>query len=192
MRLVPPDRHYAFAVWSWQWSYTMSSDDTGQKQAGRFQKGRSGNPAGRPRGSRNTATLAAEAMLEGEAEALTRKAIEMALGGDTVALRLCLERVYPARKDRHVTFALPPITSARDAADIAASVAEAVAGGDLTPAEGVEIAKVVDVYVRAYQTAKLNDRVERVEQMTDTELMRIIRNGSDENIIPPLLTIGSR
>ena len=139
-----------------------------------------------PRRSRNTATL------EGEAGALTRKAIEMALGGDTVALRLCLERVYPARKDRHVTFALPPITSARDAADIAASVAEAVAGGDLTPAEGVEIAKVVDVYVRAYQTAKLNDRVERVEQMTDTELMRIIRNGSDENIMPPLLTIGVR
>ena len=131
-------------------------------------------------------------MLEGEAEALTRKAIEMALGGDTVALRLCLERVYPARKDRHVTFALPPITSARDAADIAASVAEAVAGGDLTRAEGVEIAKVVDVYVRAYQTAELNDRVERVEQMTDAELMRIIRIGSDENIMPPLLTIGSR
>jgi hypothetical protein len=122
----------------------MSSDDTGQKQAGRFQKGQSGNPAGRPRGSRNTATLAAEAILDGEAEALTRKAIEMALGGDTVALKLCLDRIYPARKDRAVTFALPPITSARDAADIAAAVAEAVAAGHLSPSEAAELGKVIE------------------------------------------------
>jgi hypothetical protein len=122
----------------------MSSDDTGQKQAGRFQKGQSGNPAGRPRGSRNTATLAAEAILDGEAEALTRKAIEMALGGDTVALKLCLDRIYPARKDRAVTFALPPITSARDAADIAAAIAEAVAAGHLSPSEAAELGKVIE------------------------------------------------
>jgi hypothetical protein len=53
-----------------------------QKQPGRpFEKGRSGNPAGRPRGSRNRSTLAAQLMLQGEAEALTRKAVELALGG---------------------------------------------------------------------------------------------------------------
>jgi hypothetical protein len=61
----------------------MSPDNTGQIQAGRFQKGQSGNPYGRPRGARNSATVVAEALLDGEAEALTRKAIEMALGGDT-------------------------------------------------------------------------------------------------------------
>jgi hypothetical protein len=56
----------------------------------------------------------------------------MALGGDVVAMRLCLERLCPPRKDRSVTFALPPIISARDAADIAAAVAEAVAAGPIT------------------------------------------------------------
>jgi hypothetical protein len=169
----------------------MSLANTRRKQAGGFQKGQSGNPAGRPAGSRNSATLACEALLEGQAEALTQKAVEMALGGDTVALKLCLERIYPARKDRPVQFALPPITSARDAADIAAAVAEAVAAGHITPSEAAEIGKVIDTYVRAYQTAELNDRVACVKQMTDEELLRIIQNGSTENTTPRLLTIGS-
>jgi len=76
----------------------MSPDNTGEQQGGRFGKGRSGNPRGRPLGSRNSATLAAEALLEGEAEKLTRKCIELALSGDTVALRLCLERFTPRAK----------------------------------------------------------------------------------------------
>src|SRR6516162_1772746 len=64
-----------------------------QKQRGRpFTKGRSGNPAGRPRGLRNRSTLAAQLLLQGKAEALTRKAVELALGGDPAALRLCLDR----------------------------------------------------------------------------------------------------
>jgi hypothetical protein len=169
----------------------MSSAKTGSKQVGgRFEKGVSGNPAGRPAGSRNRATLACEALLEGQAEALMRKAVDMALAGDTVALKLCLERIYPARKDRPVTFALPPITSARDAADIASAVARAVAAGQLTPSEAAEIGKVIEIYVKAYQTAELDDRSPRLEQMSDEELMRIIRNGSGENSAPRLLTIG--
>jgi Family of unknown function (DUF5681) len=170
----------------------MPFANTRQKQTGGFQKGQSGNPRGRPAGSRNSATLACEALLEGQAEALTQKAVEMALAGDTVALKLCLERIYPARKDRPVTFALPPITSARDAADIAAAIAEAVAAGNLTPSEAAEIGKVIEIYVKAYQTADLNDRVARVEQLSDAELLRIVRNGSGENTTPRLIPIGPR
>ena len=66
----------------------MSLANTRRKQAGGFQKGQSGNPRGRPAGSRNNATLACEALLEGQAEALTQKAVEMALAGDTVALKI--------------------------------------------------------------------------------------------------------
>jgi hypothetical protein len=170
----------------------MSPAKTGSKQVGgRFEKGMSGNPAGRPAGSRNAATLACEALLEGQAEVLTQKAVDMALAGDTVALKLCLERIFPARKDRPVTFPLPPITSARDAADIAAAVAQAVAAGHLTPSEAAELGKVIEIYVKAYQTAELNDRIVRVDQMTDEELMRIIRSGP-ESTPPRLLTISSR
>jgi hypothetical protein len=170
----------------------MSSAKTGSKQvAGRFEKGVSGNPAGRPAGSRNSATLACEALLEGQAEALTQKAVDMALAGDTVALKICIDRIFPARRDRPVTFALPPITSARDAADIAAAVAEAVAAGQLTPSEAAELGKVIELYVRAYQVAELNDRTARLEQLSDEELIRII-NGSSESTPPRLITIGPR
>ena len=72
-----------------------------------------GNP-GRPKGARNRVTVACESLMEGEGEKLTRKAIELAQGGDTVALRLCLERIYPVRKGRLINLHLPKVESARD------------------------------------------------------------------------------
>lgn len=62
---------------------------------GRFRPGQSGNPAGRRRGTRNRATNIALALLDGEGEALTRKAIEMAHAGNETMLKLCLERIIP-------------------------------------------------------------------------------------------------
>ena len=130
----------------------MSSAKTGSKQVGgRFAKGVSGNPAGRLAGSRNSATLACEALLEGQAEALPQKAVDMALAGDTVALKIWIDRIYPARKDRPVTFALPPINTARDAADVMSSVMNAVAAGQLTPADASELSKVVACTVKSFE-----------------------------------------
>ena len=166
----------------------MSLANTRRKQAGGFQKGQSGNPRGRPAGSRNNATLACEALLEGQAEALTQKAVEMALAGDVTALKLCIERICPVRRDRPVRFNLPAVTSARDAADISAAVMAAVSNGDITLSEASEIGKLIDSYVKAYQVAELDDRTARVEQLSDEELMRIIRKG--ESTPPRLLTIG--
>ena len=173
----------------------MTPENTGQEQAGRFRKGQSGNPSGRPKGARNAATLACEALLDGQAEALTQKAIQMALDGDAVALRLCLDRIFPPRKDRPVTFTLPPITSARDAADLMAAVTKAVATGNITPSEATEIAKVIDAYVKAYQTAELDERVALVHQLSDAELMRIAMSGHGVESVTPLsqlLTVGPR
>ena len=100
-----------------------------------FVKGRSGNPAGRRFGSRNQATMAAQALLADEAEALTRKAVEAALAGDPTAMRLCLERILP--RDRAVKFALPRIKSAADIARAMEAVTAALAGGLLTLAPAV-------------------------------------------------------
>ena len=85
--------------------------------------------------------MAAEVLLNGEAEALTRKAIELALAGDVTALRLCWDRIIPARKDRPVTFALPNLEHASDAVMASAAIVEAVANGDLTPSEAAETLK---------------------------------------------------
>ena len=122
-----------------------------------------GNP-GRPRDAKNKTTLAVELLLDGEAEALTRKAVELAKAGDTTALRLCLDRIVPVRKDRPVAFDLPILEHAGDAVKASAAIAKAVADGDLTPMEAAGLAKVVDAYARAIETTELAARIERLEQ----------------------------
>jgi Family of unknown function (DUF5681) len=129
-----------------------------------FKPGQSGNPDGRPKGARNRATIAAEQLLDGEADALTHKAIEMAKEGDTTALRLCIERILPARKDRPVAFEMPRIETVADSVKAAAAIASAVADGELTPMEAAELSKVVDGYTRAVETTDLAARLERLEQ----------------------------
>ena len=62
---------------------------------------------GRPKGARNKKTLAIESLQEGQAEALTQTAISKAIEGDGLALRLCMERIAPAPKDKLVSFPLP-------------------------------------------------------------------------------------
>src|SRR5262245_13002944 len=116
-----------------------------------FQPGQNGNPAGKPKGTRNKTTLAVESLLDGEAETLTRKAIELAKKGELAALRVCVDRIVPPRKDRPVLFELPPVSSAADAAKAAAALLEAVAAGNLTPAEASELAKLVEAYIQALE-----------------------------------------
>ena len=106
------------------------------------------------------------ALLDGEAEALSRKAVELALEGDTTALRLCLERIAPPRKDAPVTFDLPTMNSAADAAKAAGAVLNAVADGDLTPTEGAHIMALVETYRRTLETSDLETRIATLEAVT--------------------------
>ncbi len=115
---------------------------------GRFRKGQSGNPAGRPRGIPNPSTRAAALLLDGEAEALTRKAVELALAGNGAALRLCLDRVFGPRRGRPVELTLPPIDSAADLARAMAAVAQAAANGTITPDEALALSQMADSFAR--------------------------------------------
>jgi Family of unknown function (DUF5681) len=141
----------------------MAANTAGNQRGRPFVKGQSGCPAGKPKGARHRSTLAAEALLDGEAEQLMRKAVELALGGDTVALRLCLDRIIPPRRERPVRFRLPPLQSAADAAGAMAAITAAVAAASLTPGEAAELSKIVEAYVKALEASEFDQRLRAVE-----------------------------
>src|SRR4051794_21042458 len=143
-------------------------DKSDPKQDTRFKPGQSGNPSGRPAGSRHRTSLAIDELLEGEAEKITRKAIAMALDGDTVAIRLCLDRLAPPRKDRPVAFALPKLEEAADAVRATGALVGAVATGDLTPSEAAELSKLVEAFTKAMHTHELEVRISRLEAAVGT------------------------
>ena len=128
-----------------------------------FQKGQSGNPAGRPRGSRNRAAMLLQNLLERDAESIACKAIDLAKKGDIAAIRMCMDRLVPARKDDAIAFELPPLATASDSVAAAAAIAAAVAAGELTASEAADLAKVIDVYVQALATAGFEERLDRLE-----------------------------
>ena len=132
---------------------------TGRNTAGQFAAGNTG----RPKGSRNKATIAIESLLQGQAEALTKTAVTKALTGDTVALRLCMERIAPALKDQPFSFSLPKIQNALDASEAAGSVLTALSDGELTPIEATRVLGVIDSYRRTLGLTKIEQRLQALE-----------------------------
>jgi hypothetical protein len=129
-----------------------------------LEPGISGNPHGRPKGSRNKTTMAVEALLDGDAAAITRKAVEKALEVDMAALRLCLERLLPARRDRPVAFELPKIKTAADALEASSAVLAACAEGTLSPGEATEIMALVATHTRTLELTEIEARLLALEE----------------------------
>jgi len=142
------------------------TDET-KKKGGPWKPGQSGNPNGRPRNARNLVTRAVEELLEGEHEKLTRKAIDKALEGDGVALRLCLERIAPVRKDAPITFELPPIATAADTQTASASVLAAVASGEITPGEAGAVMSLLTAHKAIVETCDLEARLTALEDRSE-------------------------
>ena len=131
----------------------------GRNTAGQFFAGNSG----RPKGSRDKATIGIESLLQGQAEALTQTAVTRALEGDSVALRLCMERIAPAPKDQAVSFNLPKLKNALDASEAAGSVLTAVSAGDLTPIEATRVMGLIDSYRRTLELTEIEQRLQALE-----------------------------
>lgn len=143
---------------------TASPENTGKKQDGRFKPGQSGNPKGKPKGCMNKATRAAMEMLDGEAEAVTRKVLDKALYGNPQALRIVFERIIPVRKEAPVSLSLPEITKAADVVTVQANILAAVAAGDITPGEGETLAKMAEGLRRSIETEELEQRITALEE----------------------------
>jgi hypothetical protein len=150
----------------------------GRMNNGQFAKGVSGNLSGRPLGSRNQATLLMESLLEGEAEELTRKAIDLAKTGDTRALALCLDRLMPPRKERLVLFEFPPIRSLEDIPRGMMSIMAAISEGKVTLQEGETLSRILTEHANALNAADLQQRVEKLEQgpSHDDKKVTIVKN----------------
>ena len=150
-----------------EFSLQKTAKNSKQVRGRPFPKGQSGNPAGRPRGSTNRATRSAEVMLDGEGEAIIGKAIALALEGDATALRLCVERIVAPRRERPVQLALPPIRDAGDIAGAMSAITAAVVAGSLTPGQGVELARLVEAFIRAIETTDFDRRLKLLEAEVD-------------------------
>ena len=131
----------------------------GRNTAGKF----TSENTGRPKGARNKKTVGIESLLEEQAEALTQTAISKALEGDGLALRLCMERIAPAPKDKSVSFPLPEMNDAMDASKASSSVLTAVSEGELTPTEGTRVMGLIDSYRRTLELTEIEGRLQALE-----------------------------
>ena len=133
------------------------------KQDTQFKPGQSGNPSGRPKGARNKSTVAAEALLDGESEALTRRCIDLAMEGDSTALRLCLSRILPVKRENPISLDLPALKDSQDSLRAIGTVLEAVGAGTITPSEGQAVASLLETHRRTFEIEELERRLEVLE-----------------------------
>ncbi len=141
------------------------SENSDQKQKKHlFRPGQSGNPAGKPRGARNHATRAVQALIDGKAKEVVEKALELALAGDGPVLRAILDRLCPPRKDAPVNVSLPPLETATGLPAVTAAILDAVTKGQLTPGEATALAGLIETHRRALETSELEQRITALEQ----------------------------
>lgn len=143
----------------------MVAEKSAPKQRGRpYQKGQSGNLAGKPRGAKNHATRTLLALMEGGAEAITKAIVEKAQSGDLAAARLVLERLVPPAKERPISLALPDVSTMRGVSAAQAAILRAVAEGALLPTEAQTLAGIVEARRKAIETEDLEARISALEQ----------------------------
>lgn len=128
----------------------------------KFQKGQSGNSAGKPRGAKDRRTEM-RALLQPHADKLVKKVVDLALAGDVQALRICIDRIIPPVRERAVSVALPDTADAAGCADAQAKIVAAVAAGELLPGEGEALAGLVEHRRRAIETTEVMKRLEALE-----------------------------
>ena len=135
---------------------------------GRFLKGESGNPNGRP----SMDLCQVRAALHESGEQVAKKVLEKALGGDMSACKLVLERICPALKPRSTEINLPEDAQSNPK-DQAQKILAAAMQGVIAPDIAAQLVSSVGVLSRIIETDELRDRIESLE--------RILGRKSNEN-----------
>ena len=128
---------------------------------GQFEKGRSGNPAGRPKNAGKVAKL--RALLDPHAEDLVKKAKDMALEGDMTALRLCLDRLVPPIKIKDELVSVPGLNSSNGLVEQGQAVIDALASSEITPGEAATLMQTVANQARIIEVDELERRITALE-----------------------------
>jgi Family of unknown function (DUF5681) len=120
----------------------------------RFQKGQSGNPAGKPKGARHKTTILAERLMQDDVEKIVNAVLTAARNGDMMAAKIILDRIAPVRRGQGVFFDLPKIERSDDEVAARAAILSAVADGNLMPGEAVEISQLIEALARKLRKAE--------------------------------------
>lgn len=124
----------------------------------------SGRGVRRASGARRSGFSArVERLIESRLEGIFSSLVDAAEAGDKAAARLIVDRFYPAPRDRRISFALRPITCIEEAISASSDLLAAVARGEITPAEGEAIAKMVHNYIEASGLRAFESRLEALE-----------------------------
>ena len=143
--------------------YSKQDSSTRNGHSSRFQAGNTYGK-GRPVGSKNGVTLAAENLIQGEGEALSRKLIELALDGNVACLKTAIERLVPVCKSRPIMLSdMPKINNISEASTLTGYVLDAVAEGRISPIEGEVLSRSCERHLKALEVRDLEQRLAIIE-----------------------------
>ena len=128
----------------------------------KFQKGQSGNPAGKPRGAKDRRTEL-RALFQPRSGELVNKAIEMALSGDAACLRLCIDRLVAPIKAQDTAAPIEGL-DAGSLADQGRAVMAGVAAGTLTPDQAATLLHAIASQAKIIEVDELEQRIARLEE----------------------------
>ena len=130
------------------------------KLAGRWQKGQSGNPGGRKKGSINVATRLRRMI---DVEALIATLHETALKGNTRAAELLLDRALPSLRPVAEAIELPGLKDAATLTAKAERIVELAANGSVSPDIATALLSAIGTLAKATEIDELTRRIEALE-----------------------------
>lgn len=131
------------------------------KSSTSWTKGQSGNPKGKPKGTGKATVL--RSLLEPHAEDLVGKAKDLAMEGDTTALRLCLERLVPPIKIKDEPVQIEGLEGSQTLVEQGQAIINALATGQLTPSEAATLMQSVATQARIIEVEELDRRLSVLE-----------------------------
>lgn len=134
----------------------MPDKNSQNRPGGRFVKGQSGNPAGRPRGAINTLTRTMQARLAERAPEILDRAIGLAAAGNIAALKLMVARLLPEAKEQPFPMLdLPPVNGMEDLPAFADALLDAIRAGDISPVTAGQLMDAARLKTGALYQARL-------------------------------------